>query len=111
MTSSQKYVLLIDELLSSTAAGKLEWRETAEPDTFQVAFPDYSVTLTEKQDATHVLSILNADGRRVDAFSDDAVWAAGYKMKLRELFSQARRQALSAEKALDEILNRLTGAR
>lgn len=115
MSSDNKYRQLVDQLFAKTEEGKIEWRETAETDTFQVSFAHYSITLAERRttprNLTYVVSILNSEGRRVDTFSDDFDWDPGYKKQLSELYQKARRQALSADKALDEILSQLSDTR
>ena len=114
--SSEKHRQLVDQLLVKTKVGQLEWRETAEPDTFQVSFPNYSVMITQQRHnprfPIHIVSILNSGGRRVDTFSDEsAAWEASDKPQLTELYQHARRQALGADKALEDILNALKDPR
>lgn len=74
--SSEKYTRLVDLLSDKTDQGKLEWRETAWPDTMQVSFPKYSITLAEVHthgELGYVGHILNQEGRTVDSFSDDDI--------------------------------------
>jgi hypothetical protein len=112
--SLDKYQQLIDQLLAKTERGSLEWRETAEPDTFLSSFSNYSVILTRREHApnyfVHIISILNSEGKKVDTFCDDMGWDPGYKQQLTDLYERARRQALGADKALDEILTQLKEA-
>jgi hypothetical protein len=96
-----------------TDEGQLDWRETAWPDTFQVSFNNYSITFSRLYtDGTlgYVGHILNFEGRTVDSFSDDDLKPEGLD-RMAELYQKARRQALSADKALDEILSQLNDAR
>lgn len=106
--ASEKYVQLVNRLLAKTDEGKLEWRETAWPDTMQVSFPNYSITLAETHsdgELGYVGHILNSEGRTVDSFSDEDLREGLGQMA--ELYLKARRQALGGERALDEILSQL----
>jgi hypothetical protein len=111
----EKYRQLIDELLSKTDQGRLQWQETAEPGSFQVSFPNYSVIISQEsnpplpQNWRYRLRILNAEGRGVDWFSDYDL-GDDYKARMADLYERARRQALGAEKAIDEILDVLKAA-
>ena len=108
--SSEKYAQLVARLLAKTDEGKLEWRETVWPDTIQVSFPNYSITLAEVYtygELGYVGHILNSEGRTVDSFSDDDIKREGLD-RMAALYQKGRRQALSAGKALDEILSQLS---
>jgi len=52
---------------------------------------------------------LNAEGKVVDAFSHYDL-GGDYEERMDNLYQNARRQALAADKALDEILTVLKGA-
>ena len=95
---------------SKTASNELEWKEGVYSASFQVSFPNYSLTLSENQRERggydYVISILDADGSIIDTFSDIDL-GEGYYSKMVELYQNARRQALGVDKALDEILNEL----
>jgi hypothetical protein len=106
-------------LLAKTESGKIKWQDTVEPNTFQVSFPNYSIILGHRilmQHAarpgipTYEVSILNAEEKNVDSFTDQNL-GGGYQQRIAELFQKVRRQALGADKALDEILNALKDAR
>jgi hypothetical protein len=110
MTSSGKYRQLISQLLEKTADGRLEWRETGEPNTFQVSFSNYSVLLSMGQTVpggpVYRLQLLNSEGRAVDSFSAVEI-GREYQEFAADLYRHARRQALGAEKAVDAILDAL----
>jgi hypothetical protein len=112
---SGKYKQLIERLLAKTDKNELDWKEAALPNTFQVSFADYSVTIREtpnnKGDVDYYISILNSEGETVDSVSDvhlDGTQGAGYYFRsMGELFQNARRQALGVDKALNQILDEL----
>lgn len=120
---SGKYLELIDSLLAKTEAGKIEWKKTAKPNAFQISFPHYSIMLEHKErfqqqeipiiktnSSEYIIVILDSEGRGVDFFTDRDL-NNEYQERLAEIHQQARRQALGADKALDEILNALKDVR
>jgi hypothetical protein len=123
MTSTDKYVMLIERLLRNTQRGELEWKETATGNAFQVAFPKYSLTISEDENRReetlrYTIVILNSEGTVIDAFSDEDLSEAAqnklisltqgsYFQRMRELYIAARRHALGTEEALDAILTEL----
>lgn len=110
--SSKKYLQLIDKLMDKTGEGQLDWRETAWSETFQVSFTNYSITLSQVHangTLGYVDHILNYEGRTVDSFSDDDLKPEGLD-RMAELYQKARRRALNADNALDEILSQLSNA-
>jgi hypothetical protein len=115
-TASEKYRELIDRLSNKTEADELKWRETANPNMFQVSFPNYSITISKEKDPLEIfeyiiiVGIVNSEGKGVDLFTQHDI-GSNYAGQLSNLYQKARRQALGAEKALDEILNALKDAR
>jgi hypothetical protein len=111
--AADKYQQLVERLAFKTDQGEVDWREAAGPDTFQVSFANYSITLSLSQNregaTLYVISILNSEGRTVDSFSDQDLEGRGaeYFRIMGELYHKARRQALGVDKALDEILGQL----
>ncbi len=107
-----KYEQLVDRLLTKTEAGEILWKETAEPATFQVPFPNYSITISYRKELLPavIVTILNSEGKSVDSFTQFDL-RDEHAGKLSKLYENARRKALGAEKALDEILSELGGAR
>jgi hypothetical protein len=110
--SIEKYKMIVAGLAAKTEEKQIRWKETAEENTFQVSFANYSVTLSAqdhfRRGTSYVVNILNAEGRSVDSFSDNL---DGTYEPMAELYEKARRQALGADKALDEILTELKEAR
>ena len=112
MVTDQKISRLVERLLEQTRDGRVRWEKTAERECFLSAFPDYTVLLRRRDKppnwlehnvgpARTVLEIAGADGEVIDNVGDDAV------KQLRPLYELARRQALNADKAVDEILSAL----
>jgi hypothetical protein len=110
----EKYGQIVDRLVARTSRREIEWRETAHPEQFQVSFPNYSLTLQQRTrrdgSVDYIISIINASGTTVDTFTDeqvDATVGGKYFQAMGELFEQARRQALGADEALDQVLKEL----
>jgi hypothetical protein len=110
--ANDKYYKILERLINKTENGELEWKEGVYPETFQVAFSNYSLTVGQRsgEDDTldYVISIRDASGNVIDTFSDVDL-GSGYFKTMGELYENARRQALGVDKALDEILNDLDG--
>ncbi|SRR6266404_7848748 len=113
----EKYQRLVQKLLERTDKNELQWKETASPETFQVSFSNYSLTLSEQTSGSgpsdFVVTIINSAGDLVDSFSDvllDEGHGATYYRSMGELHQKARRQALGVDQAIDEILDDLEGS-
>jgi hypothetical protein len=93
-------------LVEQTSSGKLDWKETAGRDVFQVSFPNYSILLSEEKtqrgsSPDYVISIKNSNGTTIDSFSDVTLGQEtneSYFEKMRELYTAARRKALGSTK-------------
>jgi hypothetical protein len=127
--ASKKYGSLVRRLVDKTNRNELGWRESPMPEVYQVSFSRYSLKISEVQEArqdSYVISVLNSDGTVIDSFSDadldvkpdqlglirtefsnQLTVNIPFSALLRDLYQKARRQALGADKALDEILNEL----
>jgi hypothetical protein len=120
MAAAEKYQKLVERLVHKTDAHELDWKEkeTAEPDSFQVSFANYSIILSELyprggDTPDYIVSILNSEGTLIEPFSDVFMLNAtggDYYSILSGLYRDARRKALGVDNALDEILNELDGA-
>jgi hypothetical protein len=102
---------------SKTNEGVLPWEKTAAKDRFQTAFTNYSVQIFERRNDDEstdvVIRLLNQDGKVIEEYTDADIQPyfpgdsnASFKL-LRDLFNAARRSALGADKAIDDLLNEL----
>lgn len=111
----EKALKIIERLHRKTQEGELEWEEGPNNETYQVSFPDYSITIESISDLStaeeYEIVIRNSDGRVLERFSDLDVPkiqdTSGTKI-FEEIFNQARRYALGTDKALDDILGALS---
>src|SRR5690242_4228346 len=114
MMATSKYVQVVNRLIDKTSKNELEWKETADGNGYQVAFPEYSLVLRE-EDVDYIIYIINSEGVVVDQFSDvdldrdEGLTGADlrYYPLMKDLFYSARRQALGVDRALDAILKEL----
>ena|SRR5579863_604914 len=120
--SEDRYKQLTERLIAKTDRYELDWKEGAAPHEFQVSFANYSLLLsvTDNQEGEplYTIEILDSQGNTLDRFSDEDLSRQKLLVdgvlayhKMAELYKKARRQALGANKALDEILGELDRAR
>jgi hypothetical protein len=110
-----KRVELVDRLIYRTERGEVNWQETANPEAFQVAFPNYSVVVSAEQSTQSdemdiVIILMNSAGNTIEAFSDvDLHQETGdpFYPKMKMMYDSARRKATRADEAIDEILKEL----
>lgn len=116
--SSEKMTTLVQRLSEKTKPGEIDWEETSEPNTFQVAFPDYVVKIRyeiyedkwgDSVGENFFVTILNDKGRVIDQVDIGGLASILHEPNiiLKELYAGARRKALGADKALDDILSKL----
>jgi len=130
MTAIIKHAKLIELLLRRSRDRQVTWKETADENTFQVSFPKSSVQIWWNEDGVQV-SLINDKAETVDSFTNydlrmlintlrnddpfafmvDGEYAAVGMTSdaVRELYHLARRTALGADKALDDVLSELAG--
>jgi hypothetical protein len=111
-----KLVKLVQMLQRRAASGDLKWEETVQDDYYQTAFPNYVLRIGPRpgrgNDTDYVIQILNANNVVIEEFTDvdiDSHMEGGGASfgAMRNLHEAARRSAMGADKALDEILNEL----
>lgn len=115
VTESQRR--LVDKLIERTQKGGLEWEETANPEVFQLSFPNYAIQVFPKQNRHDpeqtdvIVRIKNEEGTTVDQISDvelEQQYSGGeYFQQLMQLYETARRTALGSEEAVTELLKAL----
>jgi hypothetical protein len=115
--------LLVDGLLEKSLVGQISWEEHPRKGVFQTSFGFYGLTIEKNityepnppyEDETHdtvIIRISNSDDQVIESFSDEDLSDKGsFFKKMNELYSLARRKALGADQAINDILERL-GAR
>jgi|SRR5271165_2285425 len=103
--ATQKLIDVAKALYERTVTGDLSWETTAKQGMFQVSFPNYSVLVLE-EDGDVTLKICNEQGQVVEELKESQAIASRFS-NMRELFEGARRIAMGAEHALDELLRNL----
>jgi hypothetical protein len=112
----EKQAALVSRLFQETSGGRLAWQISASrPNAFEVAFPNYAVVLGSGVDEVFV-ELVNRYGEPADAFDDADLAEEGpdgapvegsWPKTMRETYRLARRAALGADKALDDVLSAL----
>lgn len=91
-------------LLEKTKAGEVQWEKTVTKTVFQAAFAKYTILLSGSGDSPY-LSLLDEDGDIIETLSPLSAVNLGALNELKELYEMARRRALGADQALDEVLS------
>jgi hypothetical protein len=102
--AANKLVEMTNLLLANTRAGTVKWEKTSTTGQFQAAFATYAIAIRGPSDAPS-LYFFNEEGEMVEDFTSVAAVLTGIVDQLKLLYQLARRQALGADKALDDILN------
>ena len=92
-------------LYERTMKGDLTWEATPKEGMFQVSFPNYSILVLEENGEV-TLKICNEEGRVVEELTESQATVLKFS-NMREIFEGARRIAMGAEHALDELLRNL----
>jgi len=113
--SDERMPAIAQKLLETTKNGEVAWAETADDDTFSVAFPTYSVSIRYRRGyGEYTLSAHNRHGTEVKTLTATPYpTAAGARMGdtgklLEELFNMARQIGVKTDEVLDGLLERLT---
>ena len=118
--ANKKHLALVSMLRDQTRKGLLDWKEHPQDGAFQLSFPQHSLVVSaargEFDMPDYYIRVLNDEGTVVDSFSDVELWqsmsdaekaASSVAGDMQEIYESARRTALGAEKAVDEILEYL----
>jgi hypothetical protein len=112
-------VQLIRTLDHKTKQGLLKWERTVDKKVFQLAFPDYSVTISceapidPMADGRYAIRIYDDEGELIGLyFEDDLISEISIgeaRGILREIYDWARRRAhgVGVDEAIDKILSNL----
>lgn len=113
-----KYQQIVDRLYNKTMNSSINW-EIGFNNDLECILGEYTIKLKgfrdEEGEPFEVIEIFDSDGRVVDSFNDGVladlapkdVGISSYYNKMNALRSQAKRHALGADKALDQILENL----
>jgi hypothetical protein len=93
-------------LLEQTRSGAVEWEKTTQRNQYQTSFARYSVIISGSSDAPN-LRLCNEDGEVVEELTGVGAIGLGAFDSLKALFEAARRRALGADQAIDELLKLL----
>jgi hypothetical protein len=102
--AKEKLVEIAKLLLENTKAGNVRWEKTSKKGQFQTPFAKYTILLAGPS-AVPDLFLCDEDGDIVEDFTYMAAIDAGLLETMKELYELARRRALGADDALDEIVN------
>jgi hypothetical protein len=109
-----KHIQLLEKLYDKTASCERRWKETIDKGVFQISSPNYTVQIAQPEGVERI-SIVDDDSEVIESFSYHDVRRAEIDesqkqdllTKFEELYQMARRQALGADKALDDLLEYL----
>jgi hypothetical protein len=118
-----KFIELAKIIATRTSEGAMTWEETGSEDAFQATLSKYIIRIKSSpseqvpDEWDFEITILNSDGARLESFNDtdltqllkksgDGNDPNGYVL-MREIFKNAKRNALGVDKALDDILKEL----
>lgn len=111
-SNTAKLFEICNALLTGTREGRLVWQETEDPDAFEINFPDYSIRVALRKNRArlgltpYVLQVYNDQGRLIETAAGDGMAAMSHVLE--ELYELVKRQALGIDKALDDLLSRLS---
>ena len=95
---------IVKLLIENSKAGIIRWEKTSSKGNFQTSFSKYSMVI-EGPPSGPTLMVYDEEGDVVEDLSSTDAYVANITDEIRELYELARRNALGADQALDEILN------
>ena len=111
MSTDEKLLLILKKIHKKTEDGDLNWEETAEEGSYQTAFVDYIVSISEQPGDDYYLAILDQQGNLLESTSDIQLTSqfpeADAFHLMKSLHSLARRRALAIDQNLDRLLREL----
>jgi hypothetical protein len=112
---------LIDEIVGLTRIKKLQWRETADENTFICVLKGGSIEIAQREDFNEdtgqvtswlEATLLNPEGRAIESRSSrDEVVEDGQIAQLRELLDLARSQARNSSGVLERLFEEVGALR
>jgi hypothetical protein len=105
-----KMEVVIRRLHAKTASGELRWNESHNGKEYQANFSRHTVGLSMNEEGIIYLRLYDSFGKLLEQTSDYEVTNSSYyglADVVKQLYEQARRQALGVDDALDELLGEL----
>ena len=108
-----KMIELADQLLRSTRAGKLNWREGVRKDSYASDFPDVSLSIANTPRGDFTLELINNEGTVIATLSSETVRLDDFEnpeptsTKLQEIYDTARRQVLDIDGTIEKAIKYL----
>lgn len=114
----ERQIQLLERLVQKTNEGELEWKRSPEEGVFQVILRKNTLRLRRTEGGSgsemFTLEMIDSSGEVADSFSDAELDEEafgrvdqGYFRMMKNLYEFGRRQALGADKILNEILRDL----
>lgn len=105
MNFKEKQEVLINKLREKTLQGLIAWTEGIEKNTYQTSLPKTSIQIERTFDedcVTYTVSIFNEEGKLIESFNQYDLNTTSTLFS--EIYDNARRIALGADKILDDVL-------
>jgi hypothetical protein len=105
--ANARLLRLAQRIAAKTEDEELSWEETTDDNVYTVSFPRYSIAIARSPETIEKyeyfsLRVFNEKGQLIDQMIDRE--ASTENIDLGKLFNEARRNAMGADKALDELL-------
>ena len=112
MTTQGKVFTLLQRLHDKTGAGGIIWEATPARRTFQAAFTNLIVKISDEGNDNYSLAIYDEAGTLIEEMSDRELALVSPNVVapftlMCSLYSMARRQALGVDAALDALIGEL----
>jgi len=113
MSFEDKFHSLVAQLSAGTAAGRLQWEDTADEDTYRIALRTGLIQVnrftpvgSECDETRYALSVFNNVNKLVERYDPEAVTS---QTELEGLWQGARRSAMHADQVIDSLLKEVGG--
>ncbi|MEW9805423.1 hypothetical protein [Mesorhizobium marinum] len=107
---SRQMAQLLGLLVTKTQSGVLSWEQGPSADAYVTQIGNNSILIrTQRED--YLVSIFNENGSVVESFTDVSLSQDGIESAfegMRDLHEMARRNALGADRVINDILNELS---
>ncbi len=118
----QKIALIVQKLYKQTEKGEIVWEKTLDKNVFQTSLPKYSLQISKEERLDvdygvpvtfeyYKISFFNSEGNLIEDITGAQLSKELPNAEdiLKSMFTTARRIALNAEEAFDEIITELEG--